>query len=665
MAIDRSGLFDANWYRERYLEAAAWADPVAHYLAVGAAAGHFPHPLFQSDWYRLRYPEADAAGLTPLGHFILQGEADGAWPSVLFDPDWYRQHDPSLTGKRQGLFLHFLQTGAVRGLSPHPAFDPAFYRGVAKPLPANVNPLTHFVEFGARNGLPPNPFFDPPWYTANLPGSEQGAINPLVHFLIVGAAEGRSPHPDVDLRVYQAAHPACPADPVAAYLYLLAHESAEEFLRQDRRIGRAEIHRRLAFAGLFEADSYLKLNDDLPAGTDAAVHFVKHGLPQGRRFTTAASVARLLSILAPELEAAQRKFLADAGHAQSGDATAGLAGWFVARNVQIGVFVSAVGNFYMAEIAELLVWGLQALGIGASLRDETARRDEPFDLRVFVAPHEFFTLGRGRAWRDAAGAPNSVLYNVEQVQTQWFCRSFQTLMQAPLLLDINFQSSEILRHLGCEVVHFMPGHLPASPYAVPQEHVSDIELARGYPFARQRFNWMERDRLDDRPIDVLFVGSGSPRRDTALERLLDLTDTYRFCCVYTKTSAPMTTQGYRTTSSKINCALAQRAKIVLNIHRDWLGYFEWSRIVMQGFWQGACVVTDPNLPHPIFQAGVHFQEESTRHLGELIRWLLGTADGRSTLDATRRAGFVQARGLGSMPAALAPVLGAFQNLLSR
>jgi hypothetical protein len=175
---------------------------------------------------------------------------------------------------------------------------------------------------------------------------------------------------------------------------------------------------------------------------------------------------------------------------------------------------------------------------------------------------------------------------------------------------------------------------------------------------------MERDQLDDRPIDILFIGANSPRRDTALIRLLDLTDDYRFLCIYTGATVPLTARDYRTTSSRINCALAQRTKIVLNIHRDWVGYFEWSRIVLQGFWQGACVVSDPNLPNPIYQPGVHFQEESVRHLGELIRWLLATPDGRATLDTTRRAGFAQARGLGSMQVALAPVLGAFKNLLA-
>jgi hypothetical protein len=193
--------------------------------------------------------------------------------------------------------------------------------------------------------------------------------------------------------------------------------------------------------------------------------------------------------------------------------------------------------------------------------------------------------------------------------------------------------------------------------------MSEIELVMGYAFARQPYNWLERNELGDRPIDILFIGSSAPRRDKALERLQHLADEYRFLCVYTRQDSPLTSHNYRITSSKINCALGQRAKIVLNIHRDWLGYFEWSRMVMQGIWQGACVVSDPCLPNPIFEAGTHYLEESVRHIGELTRWLLATREGREKLETTRLAGYERGMGLGSMRVALAPVLEAFKGLL--
>lgn len=365
----------------------------------------------------------------------------------------------------------------------------------------------------------------------------------------------------------------------------------------------------------------------------------------------------------PELAEARDSYLAAATQALGGADNSEIAPLFRKRGIRIGVFCSAEGNFYMQEMADLLAWGLQALKIDAVQRNEAADKDEPFDLRVFVAPHEFFTLGEGIGWTEFAGAPGSVLYNVEQVQTPWFCRALPLLLKAPLVLDLNFQSAEILRRAGCNVVHFMPGHLPTSPYGRPYVDVSGIELVKGYPFARQRYDWLERNELDSRPIDLLFVGSSAARRDEALAHLRNLADTYRFLCVYTRQDAPLTNRTYRSTSSEINCALAQRAKIVLNIHRDWLGYFEWSRIVMQGFWQGACVLSDPGLPNPIFEPGVHYLEESVRHIGELARWLLATTEGRQTLETTRMAGYKRATELGSMRVALSPVLSSLKRLL--
>jgi tetratricopeptide (TPR) repeat protein len=423
---------------------------------------------------------------------------------------------------------------------------------------------------------------------------------------------------------------------------------------------------RIESSGLFDPAIYLSLNDDLTCSTDSEAweHFLLHGLSEGRHFTSSEGLARLLAGIHTELSQARESYFTAASNAFDGADNSEIAALFRRKGIRIGVFCSAVGNFYMQEIANMLAWGLQALEIDAIQRNETADKDELFEFRIFVAPHEFFTLGEGTDWTRFADAPGSVLYNVEQIQTPWFCRAFRLLLKAPLVLDLNFQSAEILRRAGCNVVHFMPGHLPTAPYAKPCADVSGIELVRGYPFAHQPYNWLEQNELARRPIDLLFVGSSAPRRDQALARLRDLVDQYRFLCVYTRQDAPLTPRSYLTTSSEINCALAQRAKIVVNIHRDWLGYFEWSRLVMQGFWQGACVLSDPGLANPIFESGVHYLEEDVRHIAELARWLLGTREGRDTLETTRMAGYRRATELGAMRVALSPVLSSFKRLLA-
>lgn len=49
--IRNSGLFDADWYRQRYDDVPADMDPVDHYLTFGAAEGRNPSPLFDTGYY--------------------------------------------------------------------------------------------------------------------------------------------------------------------------------------------------------------------------------------------------------------------------------------------------------------------------------------------------------------------------------------------------------------------------------------------------------------------------------------------------------------------------------------------------------------------------------------------------------------------------------------
>ena len=316
----------------------------------------------------------------------------------------------------------------------------------------------------------------------------------------------------------------------------------------------------------------------------------------------------------------------------------------------------------MQEIANIVHWQFKALGIDSYLRSEKSEMDEKFDIRVFVAPHEFFWLGQGENWQAFANLPGSVLFNVEQIQTSWFCKGFPFLVQAPLVLDINFQSAVLLKKMGCNSIYYMPPHLQGCNYATKQLDVSHIELLRGYDFSRESFDW-EKSSFCDRPIDILFVGTGCERRARAMESLRYLTDKHRFVCVYTHQNSPLTSGNYRTTSPEINCALAQRSKIVLSIHRDWVGYFEWSRMVMQGFWQGACVVSDPSFPEPIFNSGQHFLEESTRHLPDLLRWLLDSSDGRERMREVAAAGHSRAISSTARASVLVPMLEALGGLM--
>ncbi len=58
--IRASGVFDAEWYRATYGDIAG--DPVDHYVRIGAALGHKPHPLFDTGYYARQMARRDGSG---------------------------------------------------------------------------------------------------------------------------------------------------------------------------------------------------------------------------------------------------------------------------------------------------------------------------------------------------------------------------------------------------------------------------------------------------------------------------------------------------------------------------------------------------------------------------------------------------------------------------
>jgi tetratricopeptide (TPR) repeat protein len=429
-------------------------------------------------------------------------------------------------------------------------FDETYYRNGNPDLAADIDPAAHFVRWGAAEGRRPHPCFDPAYYLRKYPDVARSGVNPLLHYQLRGMKEGRSPadlsysdwctlydtlceddRAKISARISDLTH-----KPLISVAVVVDDASPELVARAGfgtREAQPASIEARVRASGLFEHEVYLSLNPDLSFDRDDAWHhYLTYGYSEGRPFTSPEGIARLLAEMEPELRAERYRFKMAAEAALAGMDNRDMVAPLRRRGLRVGVFCSSIGNFFMREIADLFAWGLEGEGLPAIQRDETGSPEEPFDLRVFVAPHEFFWLGAGREWAGVAGAANSIMYNVEQAQTQWFGRAVPLLLKAPLVLDINFQTVEILRRAGCNAVHFMPGHLAGARYARPRIDISEIELTKGYRFARQPYNWFDRDRLEDRPIDLLFVGSAAPRRDMALSRLQDLADAHRFLCVY-------------------------------------------------------------------------------------------------------------------------------------
>ncbi len=195
-------LFDAEWYLEENPDVLInGADPLNHYLAIGATEGRNPNPLFLSSWY------SKQAGLSPelnpLEHYVQIGLDAGCEPNPIFDSTWYLGQDPALSHDSEVLpIVHYLVTGAREGLDPHPLFDTDWYIAQYPEAATAANPLQHYLRWGAKHGLNPHPLFDTAYYTSTRE-SDLNDMSPLEHYLARGAAEGASPHPLFDTRFYR------------------------------------------------------------------------------------------------------------------------------------------------------------------------------------------------------------------------------------------------------------------------------------------------------------------------------------------------------------------------------------------------------------------------------------------------------------------------------
>lgn len=102
--VERSGLFDCDWYLKQYPDVAELKmDPIKHYLRYGAPEGRDPNPNFSTWGYVDTYPDVASLRTNPLIHYILYGLAEGR---ALVKKDyaaWIEDYD-QLTDEDRGAF---------------------------------------------------------------------------------------------------------------------------------------------------------------------------------------------------------------------------------------------------------------------------------------------------------------------------------------------------------------------------------------------------------------------------------------------------------------------------------------------------------------------------------------------------------------------------------
>jgi hypothetical protein len=369
--------------------------------------------------------------------------------------------------------------------------------------------------------------------------------------------------------------------------------------------------------GLFDREFYTRTYADVSkSGLDPLHHFVRVGIHGGRNFTSPETVARLWrDVLRTEQTDTPPPALADASRHR------------------VAIYVSSLGNFFMREIAEVVKAGFIDAGVTAELRDETTEPPRDATHHIVIAPHEFFVLGEGRRWANDAFVNRAIMFATEQIQTQWFARSLVFLLRAKAVADMNEQNAAILRKAGVRAVAVQPGFSAAfKPFEAARLPASSPILA-GLPAAARKFDAGSK-RFADRPLDALFLGTQSPRRDKLLASYAAKFATLDTFIYYSKAQRPLTPEHNPMAASEATSLLLARAKILINLHRDEYSYFEWWRL-MQAFWHKTIVVTEACFPHRLFKPGRHYFEEAPRHIHHLVEWLARSPEGRAKAEEVR------------------------------
>jgi hypothetical protein len=137
-------------------------------------------------------------------------------------------------------------------------------------------------------------------------------------------------------------------------------------------------------------------------------------------------------------------------------------------------------------------------------------------------------------------------------------------------------------------------------------------------------------RFEDRPIDILFIGHASPRRQQFFAKYAVFFARYNCYFHLTDLSSGPVLESKNNMNTRTAIGLAQRSKIILNIHHGTQHYFEWHRMIMHGVWQRGLVISDLCSEGPPFEQGKHFIQAPLDQLPEKISYFLDTEQGRKS-----------------------------------
>lgn len=293
-----------------------------------------------------------------------------------------------------------------------------------------------------------------------------------------------------------------------------------------------------------------------------------------------------------------------------------------AEHDNFAIATASKGNFFMAEIAQLVGCALEELGSTVTYIDEYSfDRVLPHQTLLIVAPHEFFVLGdTHRLTKQLQKVNRTIMLNTEQSQTSWFAKALPFLKMADIVWDMNYQSAVTLRanHL---VVYFLPlGY--SSKYESKLNLSAPLARSLALLSLHRTVTEQRPENYHERPIDILFVGTLSEKRKLFFAKQAAFFAQYE-CFIYLPDgNTPFLMHNDATIDFEQMSKLAQRSKIMINIHRDNNTYLEWQRIVNLGILQGCLVISESCDQTPALNIGLDYVDVPLELIPETCKYYL-------------------------------------------
>jgi hypothetical protein len=259
-------------------------------------------------------------------------------------------------------------------------------------------------------------------------------------------------------------------------------------------------------------------------------------------------------------------------------------------------FVSASRqNVFFGELLDALADALAGHGIAVERTVDFFPEPRAGLAYVFV-PHELLPLLMEDAHPRAEQLRRSVTICTEQPGTHWFEEAAQAAEQAARAVDINRVGVSALRKRGVDARFLQLGYT-------------------------RRWDRWGGARESERPIDVTFLAGATPRRLTAVARCARQLAGRRTELHLPQALVPHRADSQHFISGGRKWELLAQSKLLLNVHRGELGYFEWQRAV-EAICNGCVLLSEHSRGFEPLVPGEHFFSVSLDSLDVALEGLL-------------------------------------------